>query len=393
MWQAPWLRRESGGGSSTCSELGKSANGVAFDWDLLQPPPEPVEGPYPGKQVRDVALLLLTALAFYLCWLLARPFLAVVIWALALAIVAYPFHRWCERFLSPNMAALCCVLVVTFVLLAPGAFLVQRFFDEAMTGLRLMRDYLDPEFLSKLAVRNAQVAAVLHWLETKVDLNAEMKRVGALLAAQAPAVISGSVQVVTQFALTLVTLFYFLRDRRQLLRFLVRLAPLSSAESLQLGQRVSETISATLYGNLAVKLIQGLLGGLMFWILGVPAPLLFGILMSVFAMVPIIGTSLIWGPAALFLLVQGSWIKAIILAAWGGGVISLADNFLYPILVAGELRLHTLSVLFAVLGGLIAFGLAGVVLGPVILASMVGLLEVWQQRSERHSRRAAQRAH
>lgn len=114
--------------------------------------------------------------------------------------------------------------------------------------------------------------------------------------------------------------------------------------------RVSETINATLYGNLAVRLVQGLLGGLMFWILGLPAPLLFGILMSLLAMLPVVGTFLVWGPAALVLIYQGSWIKAIILVSWGGVVISLIDNLLYPFLVATELRFHTLGVLFAVFG-------------------------------------------
>jgi predicted PurR-regulated permease PerM len=190
------------------------------------------------------------------------------------------------------------------------------------------------------------------------------------------------VQFVTQAAIMLVTLFYFLRDRHNLLGFIFRLAPLSSGESHELVRRVSETISATLYGNLVVKLVQGVLGGLMFWILGLPAPLLFGILMALLAMLPIVGTSLVWGPAAIVLLYQGSWVKAIVLVVWGGLVVSLIDNLLYPMLVATELRLHTLGVLFSVFGGLIAFGPAGFVLGPVILASAVALLEVWQLRTK-----------
>ncbi|MFL6449993.1 MAG: AI-2E family transporter [Bryobacteraceae bacterium] len=346
----------------------------------MQLRPERITGPYPGKQVRDIALLLLTVLALYLCWLLASPFLAAIVWALALAVVAYPLHRRCETFLPPNVAALVSVLAVTAVLLAPGAFLLQRFFDEAVAGVRLIRHNLDPAVFPTLAERNPYFATVLHWLQATFDLNQGMKRAAGFLASQAPTVISGSVQVITQSAMMLVTLFYFLRDHRRLLGFLLRIAPLSSTESEQLVNRVSETINATLYGNLAVKLVQGLLGGLMFWIVGLPAPLLFGILMSLLAMLPVVGTSLVWGPAALVLIYQGSWIKAIILVAWGGVVISLIDNLLYPFLVATELRFHTLGVLFAVFGGLVAFGLAGVVLGPVILASTVALLEVWTQR-------------
>jgi len=113
---------------------------------------------------------------------------------------------------------------------------------------------------------------ILHWLQATFDPNQGMKRAAAFLAGQAPTVISGSVQVITQSAMMLVTLFYFLRDHRRLLGFLLRIAPLSSTESHQLVNRVSEAISATLYGNLAVKLVQWVLVGLMFWILGLPAP-------------------------------------------------------------------------------------------------------------------------
>lgn len=346
----------------------------------MQLPPEQVPGPYPVKQVRDIALLLVTVLALYLCWLLASPFLAAIVWALALAVVAYPLHRRFELLLPPNLAAFVSVLTVTVVLLAPGAFLLQRFFDEAIAGFRLIRHDLDPAVLPSLLERYPYLATVLHWLQARFDLNQEIKRLAALLAGRAPAVISGSVQVITQSAMMLVTLFYFLRDRRRLLGFLLGIAPLSPIECQELVNRVSETISATLYGNLAVKLVQGLLGGLLFWILGLPAPLLFGVLMSLFAMLPVVGTSLVWGPAAIVLLYQGSWIKAIILVGCGGMIISLIDNLLYPFWVAAELRFHTLGVLFAVFGGLVVFGLAGVVLGPVILGSTVALLEVWTQR-------------
>ena len=119
----------------------------------------------------------------------------------------------------------------------------------------------------------------------------------------------------------------------------------------------------------------------MFWILGLPAPVPFGAGMALLAVVPVVGTSLIWAPAALWLLAHGNWMKALILAAWGGLVISIVDNFLYPILVAGEIRIHALIVLFSVFGGLIALGLSGIVLGPVIVASTLALLDVWRLRT------------
>ncbi len=184
----------------------------------------------------------------------------------------------------------------------------------------------------------------------------------------------------TQLILTFLTLYYFFRDRMGLLEFFRRFIPLSTTETDEMFGRIAQTVNSSIYRNLLVKLIQGFLGGLMFWILGLPAPILFGAAMALFAVLPVMGTAFIWAPAAIFLALSGSWIKALVLAIWGGLVVGLIDNFLYPILVAGELRFHPLAVFFAVFGGLLAFGIAGVVLGPVILAITVALLEIWQVR-------------
>ncbi len=342
--------------------------------------PKPV-ALYSQKRITDAALLLATCIAFYLCWLLARPFLAAISWALALAVVGHPLHRWLERWLRPNFAALVALIALTVILLAPGIFLLQKVFDEAGGSLATIAKNLNPTELHQTAAKYSFSQQLLGWLETKFDLDQELKRAAGALAAQVPTALSGSIQFVTQFAIMLVMLFYFFRDRSLMLQFLGRLVPLSSTETGELFRRISETIYATLYGNLVVKLVQGLLGGLMFWVLGLPAPALFGAAMALLAMLPIVGTSLVWGPAAIYLLLHGSWVKALVLVIWGALVVSLVDNLLYPILVASELRLHTLSILVSVFGGLIAFGIAGVVLGPVILASTVALLEVWRLRT------------
>jgi len=336
---------------------------------------------YSQKRIAEAALLLATCIAFYLCWLLARPFLAAITWALALAVVGHPVHRWLERWLRPNLAALVAVIAITVILLAQGVFLLQKVFEEAGGSLAMIATSLSPTELHQTAAKYSFSEQLLGWLEAKFNLDQELKRAAGALAGQVPTALSGSIQFVTQFAIMLVMLFYFFRDRSHLLQFLGRLVPLSSIETGELLSRISETIYATLYGNLVVKLVQGLLGGLMFWMLGLPAPALFGAAMALLAMLPIVGTSLIWGPAAIYLLVHGSWVKALVLVAWGSLVVSLVDNLLYPVLVASELRLHTLAILVSVFGGLIAFGIAGVVLGPVILASTVALIEVWRVRT------------
>jgi predicted PurR-regulated permease PerM len=114
---------------------------------------------------------------------------------------------------------------------------------------------------------------------------------------------------------------------------------------------------------LFVTLVQGILGGLMFWWLDLPAPLLWGAVMAVVAITPVFGAALIWVPAAIFLALGGSWEKALVLTAWGGIVVALIDNLLYPVLIGKDLRMHTVPVFIAIVGGLIVFGASGLVLG------------------------------
>jgi predicted PurR-regulated permease PerM len=253
--------------------------------------------------------------------------------------------------------------------------------QETSESIRLVASNLNATGFQKAVARYPLLGTVAGWLESRFDLNAELKRLGSLMASRASGLVGGSVWFLTQLIIALFTLFYFLRDRGKLLEFVRRLTPLSEQETDELFRRVSQTIYVFLYGNVIVKLVQGFLGGAMFWILGLPAPVLFGAAMALFAVLPVMGTSLVWGPAVIYLAINGSWVKALVLCLWGLLVVGLIDNFLYPMLVAGELRFHTLAVFFAVFGGLIMFGVAGVVLGPMILAVTVTLLEVWRVRA------------
>jgi predicted PurR-regulated permease PerM len=193
--------------------------------------------------------------------------------------------------------------------------------------------------------------------------------------------VSGSVWAIAELLMTFLALFYFFRDRSPILQIVRSLVPLSQDETEAVFARVADTIYATIYGTVAVALVQGVLGGLMFWVLGLPAALLWGAVMAVLAVVPVLGAFVVWGPAALFLALQGSWGKALLLAGWGGLVVSLVDNLLYPVLVGQRLRQHTLAVFITIVGGLELFGSAGVVLGPVTLAITIALVEIWRRRT------------
>ena len=149
----------------------------------------------------------------------------------------------------------------------------------------------------------------------------------------------------------------------------------------QLFANVSDTVHATLYGTITVAIVQGALGGLMFWWLGLPAPLLWGVVMGLLAVVPVLGAFVIWIPAAIFLVLEGSGAKALLLTLWGVIVVGGIDNLLYPMLVGKRLRMHTVPAFIAIVGGLIVFGPSGLILGPVIVTVTRLLLHIWRARN------------
>jgi predicted PurR-regulated permease PerM len=140
-------------------------------------------------------------------------------------------------------------------------------------------------------------------------------------------------------------------------------------------------VQATLYGTVVVAAVQGALGGLIFWWLGLPAPALWGLVTGLLAIVPVLGAFVVWVPTAIFLALDGNWGKALILVAWGAVVVGGIDNLLYPMLVGRRLRLHTIPAFISIVGGLILFGPSGLLLGPLAVTTTVFFLEIWRIRA------------
>lgn len=330
-------------------------------------------------------LLVATALAFYLCYLLARPFLPALAWALALAVIAHPLHSWLTRRLHrANIAAVAAVVLVAVAIVIPALLVTQQLGREATRGMAWLQSERATEQWEAALERFPRLTALLSWLDHDIDMGAVAERLSTTLGTGFASVLTSSVWAIVELLITFFALFYFFRDRRLALQVLRSSVPLSEAETEAMFKRVTDTIYGTVYGTLVVALVQGSLGGLMFWVLGLSGALLWGAVMAILAIVPILGAFVVWVPAVLYLVLEGSWGKAIILTVWGAGVVSFIDNLLYPMLVGQRLRLHTLPVFIAIVGGVLLFGSAGLVLGPITLAVTIGLLEVWRHRAILH---------
>jgi len=346
------------------------------------------EGWWTREHSLVIVLVAATALLLFLCWQIIQPFVASVAWALALAIIAHPLHGWIARRIDkPSLAAGLAVFIIALVIVAPAIFVGHSIVKEAAAGMQAVHSSVESGSWREQLARSPRLGGAVTALETQANLGSHLQGMAAEIGKRVSQVVTGSAWAVIELLLTLFVLFYLFRDRREALGTLRSLVPLSEPETDEVFARVANTIHATTYGTLVVAAVQGALGGLMFWWLGLPAPILWGAVMALLGTVPVLGAFVVWVPAAIFLAASGQPGKAALLTAWGGIVIALIDNLLYPVLVGKRLRLHTVPVFFAIVGGLAIFGAAGLILGPVVLALTDAILEIWRRRTA-HGRAA-----
>lgn len=322
-----------------------------------------------------------TVFGIYLCYRLAVPFLPALVWASALAVLFAPLQGWLESKLKrPSVAAAISVLIIAVIVVAPVTIVAERMVVQAARGASLVEGKVASGEWQRTFSTQPRMGELADRIARRIDLADAVKSATDWLAASAGRIAKGSVLQAAGLILTFYLLFFFLRDRHLALRGVRYFSPLSDVQTDQLLTRVHDTIYATIYGTLAVSCVQGFLGGLMFWWLGLSAPLLWGVVMAMMGVVPVLGTFVVWVPAAIFLALEGQWGSALLLAAWGLMVVSTVDNVLRPILVGNRLKLHTVLAFLSIVGGLLLFGAAGFILGPVILTVTMVLLESWTSR-------------
>lgn len=335
----------------------------------------------PRSRIHALVLMAATFGGLYICYLLAVPFLSALTWALVLAVLFVSVHRAIEaRLTMPNLSATISVLMVALIVVVPATFVIERLIGEAAKGAIVIQAQVEGGAWRRAIDAHPWIAPIDQWIEQQINLPAIFGNVASWLTNTGASFVRGSVVQLLGVVLTFYLLFFFLRDRRLALESLTNLSPLSQAETEGLFSQIVDTIHATIYGTVVVAAVQGTLGGLMFWWLGLPAPLLWGFVMALLAVVPVLGAFIVWIPASIFLALDGNWEKAIILISWGGLVVSTIDNLLYPMLVGNRLKLHTVPAFISLVGGLYLFGAAGIILGPIAVTITMMLLDIWRTR-------------
>jgi predicted PurR-regulated permease PerM len=329
-----------------------------------------------------VFLLGLTAVALYFCYVLISPFLKPIIFSAVLAILFFPLHaRIRRRIRNGNVCALFSTVLVILLIGSCAAFLgravvtglrdVYQSFSVPGNGGERLSLYLVQLFEKAVETLSSYLPISAGDLQNATVNQAE-KWIGVLLDMTAGALGSLSSLLVNTF-IAFFILFFFLRDGRRMLRRASVVLPLKKEQARRLFARVQSTLHAIVCGTLAMAALQGALTGVAFWILGVNSPVLWAIVTGLCALLPVIGTAIVLVPAISMLIFSGHWIKGTVLLAWSLAVVHPVDNVLRPYLIGGRVKLSTLYVFFAIIGGLKAFGAIGLFLGPLILAVTVAL--------------------
>jgi len=342
-----------------------------------------------GKAGRIVVLVLL-AVALYFSFRIIRPYLQPILLAVILAPLLHPVSQRIARRLRGRQGAaalVTCVLLVV-VLLGPTTLLVSALIGQGLEVAAQAQAWVEEggvdEMLSNPAIRDVQplLQRYLPFVDpARLDLRDLMlslsTRAGGWLLARGGALLSGTGALLGQLLLMLFVLFYLLRDGNALLAAIGRLSPLRSSQQTKLVERFRSVSRSAIVGSFATAAAQGLAGGIGLALVGIPA-LFWGSVMALASFIPVIGTTLVWGPACIYLLLAGSWGKALFLAAYCAVVVGSIDNFLRPVLMQGEAGMSTLWVFFSILGGLQSFGLLGLIYGPVIFGLLAVLLSLYE---------------
>jgi predicted PurR-regulated permease PerM len=355
-----------------------------------------------GKRLSLLFLALLTAATVYLSFVIAWPFLTPVITAALLATAIFPLFRRLSVYVrNRSAAALLATVLVLIAIVLPTVLIVNKLAHEttALYGWLNEQQTLEggwKEYAGSL------VDPPLEWLASRTGISQQQLRqavldrlqnVSSALVNWAKSLVVNIGETILNTAIMLLTLFFLLRDGERIRDRLGAILPIEPHRYQQLIDTISASIAANMYGVVAVALAQGTLGAIGYAIAGLPSVMLWSVATALFSMIPLAGAASVWIVASIYLMATAQWGKAIFMLVWGAAVISTADNIVRPLVLSGRVKLHTLLIFFSLVGGVKAFGIVGLFVGPIIVSvamALVNILEDERLEWERSSSIAPQ---
>jgi predicted PurR-regulated permease PerM len=343
-----------------------------------------------GKTLGQWLLLAIFGVILYLCLRMMQPFLMPIFLALILSTLLDPIYEALARRVGNgrNLASLIICLGLTVAILLPVLFLSISIAREANDAYQSLKD---PETVKKIATwldpgTNPVLRKIEPWLPSSLrfenfdigtKLGSQAQQIGVSVLGVAATFATGAFNFLVDYFIMLVVLFFLLRDSAHFAKGARWISPLSKKQENLFVERFRVVTKATVLGTLVTALVQGILSGVIFLVLGLRNPLLWGALTALLSLVPVIGSASVWVPWTLYLLAAGSYSRALIFLGTQAVVVGGIDNFLRPKLIEGRVGMHTLVVFFSILGGIGYFGILGMFIGPLVFAMVIAFLEFY----------------
>ncbi|MDA8136116.1 MAG: AI-2E family transporter [Desulfobacteraceae bacterium] len=341
-------------------------------------------------------LFFLMGIVFLGCFSIIRPYIHTILLALILSSVASPVHRQIETVLGnrKNLSAAVSCLLLTIVVVIPLVFLMLSLIQQGVSSFNAMYDWIADEKYKALlehpltvklyAWVNAQLPDVrkifpdLNLTDLKIDklVLDTTSKLGKTLLNQGGQLVGNIGSFIGKFCLMIFTFFFLIRDESRILNRVLHLVPMSRTQEMQIILKIKEIAKSALLGTFVTAMAQGLAGGIAFYICGLPG-LFWGMVMAFASLIPMVGTALVWVPAAVYLVLSGSPWLSLFLVIWCIIIVGGIDNFLRPLFMQNGSEMNTLLIFFSILGGINSFGLLGLLYGPLLFGLAIVLLYIY----------------
>jgi predicted PurR-regulated permease PerM len=336
------------------------------------------------KRLGTVLFYGIVAILAYFVFLVFQPFLPALAWAIIIVVVSYPAYVRLTHRVSPTMAALICTVGVTVILIVPALLVMAAFVHQGVQAVQTLQ----------LQIQNGHFDWMNRvWLELQARfpdndgtslatlLSRYADQAAAYTAARLGTLLKNTALFLFHLSVTMLAMFYLYRDGPSFMTRARQILPFESDHSERMIREANDLIFASVVSSLVAAAAHGILGGLAFGLAGITAPVFWGVMMGFFSLVPVVGSALIWAPAAISLIADGHIVAGILLAVFCSIVVGLVDNLLRPWVISGRAEMAGLVVFISVLGGISVFGLLGVVVGPIVVATGASLLDLYAPSS------------
>ncbi len=337
-----------------------------------------------------VTLLFLLGALGYLTYEIMSPFFKAIAWSIVFTITFYPVFAFISRHVRIRaIAAAMTVILILVVLIGPFSYLTLMLIDEVQIVAARINDsnvgslnlIVKKLYSSTLFEKMRAYSGAADLISEEVILE-NLKKIGKGLLAEFSMRIPNILAAIVDFIFILFTTFFLFKDGPGLLSKSKDYMPFNEVQKERIAKQIKDMIVSTVYGGVIVAIIQGILGGMAYAFMGIEAPVMWGMAMSVMSFVPLLGTFAIWGPTSLYLVIGHNYTQGIGLFLFGVFVISMVDNVLKPLIIGGRTKMPTIIILFSVLGGIKLFGVIGLIMGPLITAVFISVFEIFRRTED-----------